>query len=349
MDVLINLASTMKDALNKLDITCSKVLYVVDNCNRLIGSVTDGDIRRAMLRNMNIDSKIEQIMFKTPRKIYYNDYNKSLKLKKFFQQGMLSIPLVDENDIIIDIAFSENSTYKNFYKPKSNKVFIVAGGKGTRLEPFTKILPKPLIPLGDKAILERIMDKFAYYGFGNFILSVNYKSDMIKLYLGDKDINNKYSSVKYVEEEKPLGTIGSLYMAKDYLKEDFFISNADILLEEDLDKIFDYHKNKHSVVTIVGCIKKSIIPYGVLKTDNDGYLEFVSEKPATKFIINTGVYVAKPEIIDYISQNQKKDMTELIDDLLKERKKVAIYPIEEEQWKDIGQWEELRNVQQYFI
>lgn len=350
MNAIISFSCNVEDALKQLNETCVKALYVVNNKNQLVGSITDGDIRRSLLDGFQLNNNITDIMYKTPRKIYYNDYNKELKLKEYFKQGIFSVPIVDENNKIIDIAFSNKD--KILYSKKKNKVFLLAGGRGTRLEPFTKILPKPLVPLGDKAIIEIIIDKFSYYGFHNFIISVNYKADMIKLYLNEVIHKKKDLNINYVDEKIPLGTIGSLYLAKGFIDDDFFISNSDILINEDMEKIYKYHKNKQAIITIIGCKKKSIIPYGVLKikkNDKEQYLETIDEKPINEFIINTGMYVASKGILKYVDKEEKMDMTDLINNVLADKNKIAVYFLEEEQWLDIGQWNELKDTQKYFL
>lgn len=181
------------------------------------------------------------------------------------------------------------------------------------------------------------MDKFTFYGFSEFVVSVNYKADMIKLYFSDPEVRANYEEVTYIKEEKPLGTIGSLNLAKDVITDSFFITNADILVEEDLDKIMRFHKDNKTVLTVVGCLKNSVVPYGVLNMDQGGLLVNIEEKPQYKHIINTGVYVAEPEIMSFINADERKDINQLIEDILKSGKPIGVYPVLEEQWFDIGQ------------
>lgn len=341
--------STIKQAIEVFEDKRIKNLYVLDEGSTLVGSVTDGDIRRAFLKNISYENSVEQIMNKNPKYIYEDDLIFKDKAKSIFDKyGVLTLPILDKNNKIIDVIYRHDFFSKKDYVPKQNKVFVLAGGLGTRLEPFTKILPKPLIPIGDKPILEKIMDKFKLYGFGDFILSVNYKAEIIKMYFNDNQVKSKYKNIEYVQEKKPLGTIGSLYMARDLINDTFFITNSDIIINEDLDAILKFHKQSHSLLTIVGCIKHSTMPYGILKLNDEGFLNKIEEKPSYMHIVNTGVYVAEPQIIDYLTNMQKLDITDLFDMLLRDNKKIAVYPIEEDKWFDVGQWEEYDRTKKYF-
>jgi dTDP-glucose pyrophosphorylase len=341
--------SSIKQLIEVFENIKIKNLYVLDEKDTLIGSVTDGDIRRAFLKNVSHDNSVEEIMNPNPKYIDEDDLLNKDKIKATFNKyKVLSLPIVDSKNKMVDLIFYHDFFNKKNYVQKKNKVFVLAGGLGTRLEPFTKILPKPLIPIGDKPILEKIMDEFNLYGLNDFILSVNYKAEMIKMYFNDSEVKSKYRNIDYVEEKKPLGTIGSLYMAKDLINSTFFITNSDIIIKEDIDAILKFHKKSRSVLTIVGCIKHSTMPYGILNLDNNGFLNEIQEKPSYRHIINTGVYVAEPTIIDYLNGDEKLDITDLFEKLLKENKKIAVYPIQEEKWFDIGQWEEYEKTKKYF-
>lgn len=351
-ELLVTKEQYIKTIMEKLEVTKQKNLYVVDSDRRLIGSVTDGDIRRGILKGISLQQNVGLIMNTNPKFIIQGRELNTKKIKKIMLDHRIeSIPIVDDNNIVINILnwiemFKESKTTP--YNLKHNKVFIVAGGRGTRLEPFTKILPKPLIPIGNETIIEKIMNSFMKYGFNNFILSLNYKAEMIKLYFSDKDIKDKYKSIEYVEENIPLGTIGSLALIRYQIEDTFFITNCDILIEENMENILRFHKESNAVFTIVGCIKNSIIPYGVLQLTDDGLLQSINEKPRYKHIINTGVYVAEPEILNYLEKNKKQDVTDLIDVLLKDNKNISVFPIRDDQWFDIGQWEEYRKTKKYF-
>ncbi len=349
---LISKDTTLLKAMEHLETAASRNVYVVNDNNCLQGSLSDGDIRRALLKGANMDASIDDYMNQNPRFIEYIDREKTEHIKALMLElNIETVPVLDNNHVVVGIItwidlFSSQKAVA--YQPKSNPVFILAGGTGSRLDPFTRILPKPLIPIDDQPIIEKIMDKFSYYGFDNFILSLFYKSDMIRAYFSDKDVICKYRTVNFVQEEFPLGTIGSIDFARSKLTDSFFISNADILIEADLNSILHYHQDSGAVLTIVGCVKNSVIPYGVLQTDERGLLVNIQEKPSCKSIINTGVYVAEPTFLKFIKANTKQDMTDVLKSMLNIGEKIGVYPILEEQWFDIGHWLEYERTLKHF-
>ncbi|MBZ4644148.1 MAG: putative signal transduction protein with domain [Deferribacteraceae bacterium] len=349
---LIYCNDSISNAMKRLNETAQKNLYVVDENDELVGSLSDGDIRRGILKGIDLENSVSLIMHTNPKVILEMESGHREKIESILLEYHLeSIPVIDNDKKVTDIIYWTDIFQKEKSKVCTKKdipIFILAGGFGTRLEPFTKILPKPLIPIGEYPILERIMDQFNKFGFNKFIISINYKGDMIKAYFADPAIYNKYESIKYIKEEFPMGTIGSLCLAKEDISSTFFITNCDIIVEEDLEKVYNYHKEKQNVLTIVGCIKNSVIPYGVLKTNNKGELIEIEEKPEYNHVINTGVYVAEPEIIEYLSENKRKDITQLIEELLKQNKKIGVYPILDNQWFDIGQWAEYEETRKHF-
>lgn len=349
---LIPKGTTLLKAMEHLDAAASRNLYVVDDSNYLQGSLSDGDIRRALLKGANMDELVDGYMNKNPHFIEYIDREKTEQIKALMlEQHIETIPVLDNNHVVvgiitwIDLFASQKEVA---YQPKPNPVFILAGGIGSRLDPFTRILPKPLIPIDDQPIIEKIMDKFSYYGFDNFILSLFYKSDMIRAYFSDKDVISKYRRVDFVQEDFPLGTIGSIDFARSKLTDSFFISNADILIEADLNSILHYHQDSGAILTVVGCVKNSVIPYGVLQTDESGLLVNIQEKPSCKSIINTGVYVAEPRFLNYIKANTQQDITDILKSMLSTGEKIGVYPVLEEQWFDIGHWLEYERTRKYF-
>lgn len=349
---LIPKGTTLLKAMEYLDAAASRNLYVVDDSNYLQGSLSDGDIRRALLKGANMDASVDEYMNNNPHFIEYIDREKTEHIKALMLElNIENVPVLDNNHVVVGIItwidlFSSQKAVA--YQPKTNPVFILAGGTGSRLDPFTRILPKPLIPIDDQPIIEKIMDKFSYYGFDNFILSLFYKSDMIRAYFSDKDVICKYRTVDFVQEEFPLGTIGSIDFARSKLTDSFFISNADILIEADLNSILHYHQDSGAVLTVVGCVKNSVIPYGVLQTDERGLLLNIKEKPSCKSIINTGVYVAEPKFLSYIEANTQQDMTDALKTMLRAGERIGVYPVLEEQWFDIGHWLEYDRTRKYF-
>lgn len=336
--------TSLKTAMRALNAASGKVIFVLDRDERLIGSVTDGDIRRAILNGIAFDRSISEIMFKRPRFVRRTENNyEDVAKKHMLDRKIYVIPILDEVNRIIDILFwndffeiHPHETHP--FKPLTNIVVIMAGGKGERLDPFTKILPKPLIPLGDKPIIEKIMNNFNKYGFSNFILTLNYKKELIKMYLSE---NRFPYDIEYVEEDdKFLGTAGSIGFLKDKVKETFFVSNCDVMLESDFRNILLWHKGENALVTMIGCHKEMVIPYGTLEVDG-GSLKAINEKPTFDMIINTGIYIMEPEVLSLILPGEHLDMNHLAERAMK-KGKVSVYPICDG-WFDIGQWKEYKD------
>lgn len=348
---LINVNTNIYEAIAHLNSlpTVRKCAYIVDHDKRLVGAMTDGDVRRGLINRIDFNScTVDKIMFKEPRKVIQLNYKLNDVMRMMKDEDLYSVPILNTDMQVIDIIFEEQSKIFISYTKKSNKVFILAGGIGSRLEPFTKILPKPLIPLGDKPILEILMDNFSKYGFSEFIVSVNYKADMIKAYLSDKTILDGIDKLDYIHEDEPLGTIGSLALAKNLINDTFFIGNADTIINEDFEKIFNFHKENNSDFTILGCLKETKIPYGVINVDNDNVFVNITEKPSYRHIINSGIYVAEPCVLDYIRYGERMDIPELIEALSADGRTISVFPVMEEQWYDVGNWSEYDRVRLFF-
>ena len=333
--------STIRDALKKIDDEGKGIALVVDENNRFLGTVTDGDIRRWVLKNGSMDSYVTEVMNKNAIYIFEDNEKKAKKIMA--ENCITAIPVLNLDKTINRIIFLHDSLMK---KEKSDvlkeiPVVIMAGGLGTRLYPYTKILPKPLIPIGDTPIIERIIDKFREYSVENFYLTVNYKKNMIKSYFNDleKDYN-----VYYVDEDKPLGTGGSLSLLKGKIKQTFFVSNCDILIDAEYDKILRHHKESGNKVTIVSSIKNFTIPYGVFKLNNEGCIKEIQEKPEYSYLINTGMYVLEPEVLNDIPENKFYNLPDIIEKYMKDNVKVGVYPISESSWMDMGQISEMRDM-----
>ncbi|MCM8761205.1 MAG: sugar phosphate nucleotidyltransferase [Candidatus Omnitrophica bacterium] len=342
--LLIGPYTSVKIAMKTLSSVLTKVIFVVDDSDRLIGSVTDGDIRRAILSNVGFDRPIKDIMFKSPRFVRRGDADFREKIRRYIREEHLSaVPVVNEAGKILDIEvwydfFDKHPHEQLVPHSMSNPVVIMAGGKGERLDPFTKILPKPLIPFGDKPILEKIMDNFNKYGFYNFILTLNYKKELIKMYLKENQLPYK---VDWVEEDEYLGTAGSLGLLRNRIKETFFVCNCDILLDNEFKNILLWHKGEKAQITIIGCHKEMSIPYGMLEIEN-GDLKAINEKPVFDLIINVGVYIMEPGVMGLIGDRERIDMNHLIERAIKKSLKVSVYPVYGG-WVDIGQWKEYQD------
>ncbi|MFA9376163.1 MAG: nucleotidyltransferase family protein [Lachnotalea sp.] len=329
----------IREAIEQLDQTAKKILLVVDQ-EKLIGIVTDGDIRRWILKNGDFSSPVCAIMNTSPISLRIEDKLKGGELMKKY--SIEAIPLVSDKNEVVDILFwneADNSLSHNDIISET-PVVIMAGGKGTRLYPYTKIVPKPLIPIGDISIVERIMNQFIEYKFKEFYLTINYKKEMIKAYFNGELPYH----LNFLEEEKPMGTAGALVLAKDYIKDSFFVSNCDILVDINYADLLLYHKTRKHKLTIVTAIKTYEIPYGVVTLGENGCIETLSEKPKYEMLVNTGLYVLEEEILKYIPSDQYFDMTDLIKECLIHGEQVGAYPVMDSTWLDMGEFEEMKNM-----
>lgn len=334
---------SLKDAMKMLSSVTSKILFVTDDSDVLVGSLTDGDVRRAILNGMGFDKPVSGIMCTKPR--FVRRSNKSfagIAKRHILNERIQGVPVLDDADRISDILFwfdffEEHPHEVSAFRSVANPVVIMAGGKGERLDPFTRILPKPLIPFGDNTIIERIMSNFQKNGFSRFILTLNYKKELIKMYFSENVMPHK---IDYVDESEYLGTAGSLSLLKGKINKTFFVSNCDVILEHNFKNILLWHKNEKALITLIGCHKEMVVPYGALEVE-DGKLKSISEKPIFDMIINTGIYVLEPKVLELISSNEKLDMNELIERAM-DHGKVTIYPVYGG-WFDLGQWKEYKD------
>ncbi len=341
-DFLIGKDKTIRQGMAQLDATSMKILFVVDENLLLLGSISDGDIRRWILTGESIDAAIVNAMNNSPKSLHYEQRHHAKELCRNYY--ISSIPIIDNENRVIDIFFDAVMEYaKNETKEISAPVVIMAGGKGERLLPYTSIVPKPLIPIGDKPISELVIESFKKFGCKDFYFSLNYKKNMIKAYYDELD---KDYSISYVEEDEPLGTGGSLYYLKDVLKETFFVSNCDILLDADYSDVLKFHKKHKNIITVVTSLKKYTIPYGTVKLDDDGRIAKLMEKPSTDYLVNTGVYILEPEIMDYFREKKKLHLTDLVEKCLKDGKNVGTFPISEDAWMDMGQFEDMSRMKE---
>ena len=339
--LIISSNTTIKQAMQKLNETGRKILFVTDEYSRILGVITDGDIRDALLCGMEFTVKVDKVM--NTNYIYVESYRHD-KLEKVKQlmldMNVSQIPSIDSSGIIVDLfvwtdVFNTHPHRKD--KEYSNQVIVMAGGKGTRLDPFTKIFPKPLIPINDKPVIEHIMERFHKFGFNRFTYTLNYKKEYIKLFL--KERNFPYA-IDFIEEETFLGTAGSLSLLRNKIEETFFVINCDSLLDLDFEELLKWHKEQAVAITIVGCHNEVNIPFGVLDIA-DGKLLRIREKPSNDVIINTGAYVMEPHVISYLTEGRFIDMNTLID-TVGAKDKIAVFPICGG-WYDLGQWEEYHN------
>ncbi|GAA0758196.1 nucleotidyltransferase family protein [Clostridium sartagoforme] len=340
-NLMVNKDITIKLALEKLDYEAKGFLAVIDKSDVLVGTITDGDIRRWILKNGDLTELVDKVMNINPISIRCGE--ESIAKEVMMKNSIKALPVLNDKNKIVDIIFYEDEFIKRTKKNslKSIPVVIMAGGLGTRLYPYTKILPKPLIPIGDTPILERIINKFVDFGVEEFYLTVNYKKNMIKSYFNELD---KEYSVSYVEEDKPLGTGGSLYLLKSEIKDTFFVSNCDILIECDYESIYKYHKERGNKVTVIASVKNFTIPYGVFSLNDKGNIDKVQEKPEFSFLINTGMYILEPEVISDIPEGEFYNLPDILQKYIDNGERIGLYPISEQSWMDMGQISEMKEM-----
>ena len=334
-DLLIDKNSSIKDALQRLDKTAHRILFVAEE-GKLRGSLTDGDIRRFLLKGGSVESPALDAAYMNPR---YATSGKQAE-KMLSETSFLAVPIVDDKMRIISLVFPHGRINADASE-LSIPVVIMAGGQGKRLEPFTRILPKPLIPVGDKPIIEHIMAEFQRYGCQQFHIIVNYKKQLIKAYFSESD-----SGVKpfYYDEDTPLGTGGGLYLLKGTMKETFFLTNCDVLIKADYESILRQHKESESAITMICGRKEVTIPYGVVEVTETGDIREMREKPNFNFLTNTGFYIVEPEVLDDIEDNTPISFPDIIEGQRQKGRRTMVYSIDDSEWMDMGQLNELEKM-----
>jgi dTDP-glucose pyrophosphorylase len=339
---LIKQGITVKDAMRQLDASHRKVLFLVDDQNILLGSLTDGDVRRWILSEGGLNEDVIRICNKKTFSVeegFDFDIVKTQILKEKFS----AVPVVNHygkisNILFWDEIFDESEPRREF-KHIDVEVIIMAGGQGTRLEPFTKVLPKSLIPIGDKTIIELIIEKFLAFKVDHFYISVNHKAKIIKSYF--EELAPEYS-VEYIEESKPLGTIGALSVLKGRFKKPVLITNCDIIIDVNYSDFLEFHvKNKYEI-SLVASVMHHKIPYGICEIESGGTMTDFKEKPEFSFLASTGMYLINPELIQLIPDNTFYHVTHLMQKVRDNGGKVGVFPISEKSWLDTGEWHEYK-------
>lgn len=336
--------ASILEAIKRMDELKKKLLLVTHN-GHFFSLLSIGDIQRAILKNVSFDLPVEEILRENIRVAHEGDSFEEIKARMLkFRMEMLPV-LNDQKQVVEVHLWNEifGEAYKRFVGDLDVPVVIMAGGKGTRLKPITNIIPKALVPIEEKPIVEVIIDKFRLMGSKQFYLSVNYKADMIQHYF---DQVEKDYMLDYVTEDKPLGTAGSLHLLKNKLKETFFVTNCDIIIEQDYEEIYKYHKREKNDLTVVAALKHYPIPYGILETKEKGLLTSISEKPELTFQVNSGMYILEPQLLDEVPQNEFFHITHLMEKVMARGGRVGVFPVSEGSWMDIGVWSEYNRTRQ---
>ena len=326
--IKLYVSSTIKEALKVIDSGAMQIALVIDDDDRLLGTLTDGDIRRGLLNGLSVDSSIETIFFKTPTVANISDSNEQI-FRILLSKKLRQIPIVDESGRpagIIDI--------EELIKPKhkTNKVVLMAGGLGTRLGELTKTTPKPMLRVGNKPILQTIIENFAKYGYTDFIISVNYLSHVIEDYFGDGSTFGV--SIEYIHEKERMGTAGALSLMRSMLNEPFFVMNSDLLTNINFEHLHDFHLAQGALATMGVREYDFQVPYGVVNVE-DGKIRNIVEKPVHTFFVSAGIYMLSPEALEYLPDNQFFDMPSLFNNLSEFDCMTGAFPIHE-YWLDIG-------------
>lgn len=333
----IDTTVTIQEAMKKIDIVQPKIVFIIDE-KKLIASLTDGDIRRFLLQGGSLEDLAIQAANHTP----LSAGSRKEAIRLYHQRDFVAIPILNADNELVEIYFGNQKSEK-VYPALKIPVVINAGGKGTRLEPYTKILPKPLIPVGEKPIIEHIMERFTEYSCTDFHMIVHYKKEIMKAYFKECDKNYALS---WYEEKEPLGTGGGLSLLRGKLNSTFFFSNCDNLLLSDYDSILKFHQNNENVITMVCAYKNVTIPYGIVDMGMNGVVESMSEKPEFSYLTNTGIYIVEPDILEDIRPNSPIGFPDIIQEQKKKGKRVAVYPVSGNEWLDMGQMSELKKMEQ---
>ena len=327
---------SVSEAMQRIDNNAKGILFLVDKNSQLVGCVTDGDIRRYLLAGGAMDGSSVSAANLNPKTAHSLEEAKGF----YHKRDYVVIPIIDKDRTIIGVYDGEEER-RRLRKNLEIPVVINAGGKGTRLDPFTRVLPKPLIPVGDMPIIEHIMREYESYGCTEFHIIVNYKRDLVKAYFSDND--HRYD-ISWYDENEPLGTGGGLGLLKGKFNNTIFFANCDALLTANYESLLNFHKENNNAITMVGAYKNINIPYGVVDIGVNGVIEGMREKPLVSFLANTGIYIVEPEIIEEIEENVSIGFPEIIEKQRGKGKKVAVYPVGENDWMDMGQLPELEKM-----
>ena len=337
--ICIDCKATVLSALKLMDTVHRKLLIVMDS-GRYLSVLSIGDIQRAIIKGVDLKSPVETIL--RPQTNVASIKQSRAEVERYVKDHKTEfMPIIDDDNNLVDVVFWDELFKTEIHHRTDDfnlPVIIMAGGQGTRLRPLTNVLPKPLIPIGEQTMLEDIMDRFVECGCHDFYISVNYKADIIRRYMDN--LGKLQYNISYFQEDKPLGTAGSLHLLKHKINDTFFVSNCDIIIDEDYGEILRYHRDNLNEITVVAAIKNMAIPYGTLETKENGLLSDIKEKPEFTFKINTGMYILEPDLIEEIPENEFYHITFLIEKLVKQGRRVGVYPINEGSWTDVGNWNE---------
>ena len=331
---------SVAEAVRRIDEGKKKVVFCLRD-GRLSGCFTDGDMRRYILRDGNMENPVSRAM--NPHPIVFSTLQEAEALAFMKRSLAVAVPIISESRGVVKIYFRDELDGEGAVRqlPERVPLVIMAGGKGTRLYPYTHILPKPLIPIGEIPIMDHIIGRFGRYGVEDAYLILNHKRNMIKAYYNEADLPCR---IHYVDEDRFLGTGGGLSLLRGKIGSTFFLSNCDCLLDADYTCMYEYHREHKNALTFILAAKRVGIPYGVVDLARDGTIEMIREKPEYDFLVNTGIYLAEPCVIDCLGDGEHMDMPDVARRLMERGFRVGGYPITEKSWLDMGQLSEMQNM-----
>jgi dTDP-glucose pyrophosphorylase len=337
-NLIISPDLSVREAIAAVQKGCRKAVFVCDSQQHLLGIFTDGDMRNYILRRGDLDAPVSRAMNAHPF-VYCDEDTLRRDMRRVRR---IVYPIVDSGGRLTGAVFEGDIEGRTRIHTLSNTpLVIMAGGKGTRLRPYTNILPKALIPIGNVTITERIIEKFTQYGCQRVFMILLEKRNMIRAYFNELE---KSYDLRFAEEQIPLGTAGGLQLLTEQLTSSFFVSNCDILINCDYDDIYKQHQNKRSSLTVVCALKNVTTPYGVVELEQDERLREIKEKPTNSFLANTGLYLLEPEVLEFIGEDERIDMTDIIARLINAGRIVHVYPVPGESWLDMGQIDEMETM-----
>lgn len=328
----------VRDVITYMDTITAKAVIVLNEADQMVGLFADGDMRHFFLKGGRLQANIKEAM--NPNPIWFSSVEEAKEYRR--RKKLVIYPVVAKDMTLLDVLFDnmqEESIQNN--ELEDVPLVIMAGGKGTRLYPYTKVLPKALIPIGEKTISERIIDNFTQYGCKDIFFILNHKAGMIKAYF--KDLKTNYQ-LHFFEEEEFLGTGGGLSLIKNEITTAFFLSNCDIIINADLACAYKTHKTNNNLITFVCAIKEIKIPYGVIETLEDGKVKKIVEKPEMSMLTNTGLYIVEPQVVAELTDGEFIHMPDIAQKYIKKGCKIGVFPVSEKAWLDMGQLDELENM-----
>lgn len=333
---IVDGGKTIRTALQKMN-TGGQGFIAVCRDAQVYGIITDGDVRRAILQGVDLDEKVSSIANISFR--YLETFDRQKVEEIFTHTPVRHLPIIRDGQLVEVIFeesfFLETEKIGNQSTVLDAPLVIMAGGKGTRLYPYTKVLPKALVPVHGRPIIEMIIERFKNYSVNSVFISVNHKAGMIRAYFEDVKLDD--IEIHFFQEDRPLGTAGALGLMKSSLDRDFFLSNCDILVKTDYREVLDFHHQKSFAITIVGALIHHRMPYGVCRIENGGTLIDLVEKQEHDYLVNTGMYVISPRVLSLIPEGATLDMNELLTMVQNAGHNVGVFPISQNAWVDIGQ------------